>query len=140
MAMTMHVDIVSAEQQIFSGTAEMVFAPSVNGDVGVLPRHAPLLTQMRPGEVRIQTSEGEEVFYVSSGILEIQPHCVTVLADTALRAKDIDEAAALEAKQLAEEAMKDRKSEIDYAKAQVELAEAIAQLQAIQKIRESARH
>jgi len=140
MAMTMHVDIVSAEQQIFSGTAEMVFAPSVNGDVGVLPRHAPLLTQMRPGEVRIQTSEGEEVFYVSSGILEIQPHCVTILADTALRAKDIDEAAALEAKQLAEEAMKDRKSEIDYAKAQVELAEAIAQLQAIQKIRESARH
>ncbi len=140
MAMTMHVDIVSAEQQIFSGTAEMVFAPSVNGDVGVLPRHAPLLTQMRPGEVRIQTGEGEEVFYVSSGILEIQPHCVTILADTALRAKDIDEAAALEAKQLAEEAMKDRKSEIDYAKAQVELAEAIAQLQAIQKIRESTRH
>jgi len=140
MAMTMHVDIVSAEQQIFSGTAEMVFAPSVNGDVGVLPRHAPLLTQMRPGEVRIQTSEGEEVFYVSSGILEIQPHCVTILADTALRAKDIDEAAALEAKQLAEEAMKDRKGEIDYAKAQVELAEAIAQLRTIQKIRESARH
>ncbi|VAW87073.1 ATP synthase epsilon chain [hydrothermal vent metagenome] len=140
MAMTMHVDIVSAEQQIFSGTAEMVFAPSVNGDVGILPRHAPLLTQMRPGEVRIQTSEGEETFYVSSGILEIQPHCVTVLADTALRAKDIDEAAALEAKQLAEEAMKDRKGEIDYTKAQIELAEAIAQLQAIQKLRDSSRH
>lgn len=140
MAMTMHVDIVSAEQQIFSGTAEMVFAPSVDGDVGILPRHAPLLTQMRPGEVRIQTSEGEESFYVSSGILEIQPHCVTVLADTALRAKDIDEAAALEAKQLAEEAMKDRKGEIDYAKAQIELAEAIAQLQAVQKLRDSSRH
>lgn len=137
MAMTMHVDIVSAEQQIYSGTAEMVFAPSVNGDVGVLPRHAPLLTQMRPGEVRIKTSEGEEFFYVSSGILEIQPHCVTVLADTALRAKDIDEAAALEAKQRAEEAMKDRKSDIDYAKAQIELAEAMAQLQAIQKIRKT---
>ncbi len=140
MAMTMHVDIVSAEQQIFSGTAEMLFAPSVNGDVGVLPRHAPLLTQMRPGEVRIQTSEGEEVFYVSSGILEIQPHCVTVLADTALRAKDIDEAAALEAKQLAEEAMSDRKSGIDYTKAQTSLAEAMAQLKAIQKIRDKVGH
>jgi len=139
MAMTMHVDIVSAEQQIFTGTAEMVFAPSVNGDVGVLPRHAPLLTQMRPGEVRVKTSEGEEIFYVSSGILEIQPHCVTVLADTALRAKDIDEAAALEAKQRAEEAMKDRKSEIDYAKAQTELAEAMAQLLAIQKLRKKVR-
>jgi len=140
MAMTMHVDIVSAEQQIFSGTAEMVFAPSVNGDVGVLPRHAPLLTIIRPGEVRIKTSEGEELFYVSSGILEVQPHCVTVLADTALRAKDIDEAAALEAKQRAEEALKDRKSDIDYAKAQIELAEAMAQLQAIQKIRNTAGH
>jgi len=138
--MTMHVDIVSAEQQIFSGTAEMVFAPSVNGDVGVLPRHAPLLTQMRPGEVRIQTSEGEETFYVSSGILEIQPHCVTVLADTALRAKDIDEAAALEAKQLAEEAMTDRKGGIDYTKAQSQLAEAMAQLKAIQKIRDKTGH
>ena len=139
MAMTMHVDIVSAEQQIYSGTAEMVFAPSVNGDVGVLPRHAPLLTQMRPGEVRIKTSEGEEYFYVSSGILEIQPHCVTILADTALRAKDIDEAAALDAKQRAEEAMKDRKSDVDYAKAQIELAQAMAQLQTIQKIRKSVR-
>jgi F-type H+-transporting ATPase subunit epsilon len=138
MAMTMHVDIVSAEQQIFSGTAEMVFAPSVNGEVGVLPRHAPLLTQMRPGEVRIKTSEGEELFYVSSGILEIQPHCVTVLADTALRAKDIDEAAALEAKQRAEEAIKHRKSEIDYVKAQIQLAEAMAQLHTIEKIRKSA--
>ncbi|MCF6217551.1 MAG: F0F1 ATP synthase subunit epsilon [Gammaproteobacteria bacterium] len=140
MAMTMHVDIVSAEQQIFSGTAEMVFAPSVNGDVGVLPRHAPLLTQMRPGEVRIQTSEGEEVFYVSSGILEIQPHCVTILADTALRAKDIDEAAALEAKQLAEESMSDRKTGIDYTRAQTQLAEAMAQLKAIQKIRDKIGH
>lgn len=135
MAMTMHVDIVSAEKQIFSGTAEMVFAPSVNGDVGVLPRHAPLLTKMRPGEVRVQTGEGEETFYVSSGMLEVQPHTVTVLADTALRAKDIDEAAALEAKQRAEEALKDRKSEIDYAKAQIQLAEAVAQLQAVDKLR-----
>ncbi len=140
MAMTIHVDIVSAEQEIFSGAAEMVFAPSVNGEVGVLPRHAPLLTKLRPGEVRVQTGEGEEFFYVSSGILEIQPHCVTVLADTALRAKDIDEAAALEAKQRAEEAMKDRKSEIDYAKAQIQLAEAMAQLQTVQKIRKTAGH
>jgi len=140
MAMTMHVDIVSAEQQIFSGAAEMVFAPSVNGEVGVLPRHAPLLTKMRPGEVRVKTSEGEQYFYVSSGMLEIQPHCVTILADTALRAKDIDEAAALEAKQLAEEAMKDRESGIDYTKAQTQLAEAMAQLQTIQKIRKKAGH
>ena len=140
MAMTIHVDIVSAEKEIYSGTAEMVFAPSIAGEVGILPRHAPLLTKLRPGEVRVQTSEGEEFFYVSSGILEIQPHCVTVLADTALRAKDLDEAAALEAKERAEEALKDRKSEIDYAKAQLQLAEAVAQLQAIQKLRKNSPH
>ncbi len=135
MAMTIHVDIVSAEQAIFSGPAEMVFVPAASGEVGILPRHAPLLTTLRPGEVRVKTGDTEEFFYVSSGVLEVQPHCVTVLADTALRAKDIDEAAAIEAKQRAEEALKDRKAQIDYAKAQAELAEAVAQLQAIQRVR-----
>ena len=103
---TIHVDIVSAEGEIFSGEASMVFAPAVMGDIGIAPRHAPLLTTLRPGEVRVQTPDGEEqFFYVSGGAIEIQPHLVTVLADTALRAKDIDEAAALQAKQRAEEAL-----------------------------------
>lgn len=136
MAFTMHVDIVSAEEAIFSGKARMVFAPAVMGEVGILPKHAPLLTQLRPGEVRVQTEDGtEDFFYVSGGMLEVQPYTVTVLADTAVRAKDIDEAAALEAKQRAEQALKDRKSDIDYAKAQAELAEASARLQAIQHLR-----
>ncbi len=136
MAFTMHVDIVSAEEAIFSGKARMVFAPAVMGEVGILPRHAPLLTQLRPGEVRVQTEDGtEDFFYVSGGMLEVQPYTVTVLADTAVRAKDIDEAAAIEAKQRAEQALKDRKSDIDYAKAQAELIEASARLQAIQHLR-----
>lgn len=136
MAMTIHVDIVSAEAEIFSGLAEMVFAPGSEGELGILPRHAPLLTILRPGEVRVKIPDGdEESFYVSGGILEIQPHVVTILSDTALRAKDVDEAAALEAKQRAEKAMEDRSSDIDYAKAQAELAAAIAQLQAIQRLR-----
>ncbi|TPW15581.1 MAG: F-type H+-transporting ATPase subunit epsilon [Halothiobacillaceae bacterium] len=135
MAMTMHVDIVSAETQIFSGVAEMVFAPGAMGELGILPRHTPLLTHLKPGEVRVKTAEGEETFYVSGGILEIQPHVVTVLSDTALRAKDIDEAAALEAKQRAENALKDKTSEFEYAQAERELAEAVAQLQAIKKLR-----
>ncbi|OGT20377.1 MAG: F0F1 ATP synthase subunit epsilon [Gammaproteobacteria bacterium RBG_16_57_12] len=140
MAMTVHVDIVSAEEEIFSGPAAMVFAPAAMGEVGILPRHTPLLTQLKPGEVRVVTPGGEEQFYyVSGGMLEVQPHCVTVLADTALRAKDIDEAAALEAKQRAEEALKDRKGDIDYAKAQSELAEAVAKLQTIQRLRKQAR-
>lgn len=139
MAMTMHVDIVSAQEEIFSGPAEMVFAPAVMGEVGILPRHAPLLTQLKPGEVRIRTSGGEEqFFYVSGGMLEIQPHVVTVLADTALRAKDIDEAAALQAKERAEQAMRDKTSEFEYARAQSELAEAVAQLQALKKLRDKA--
>jgi F-type H+-transporting ATPase subunit epsilon len=139
MAITMHVDIVSAEEEIFSGKASMLFAPAVMGDVGILPRHAPLLTQLRPGEVRVQTPDGnEDFFYVSGGMLEVQPYTVTVLADTAVRAKDIDEAAAQNAKQRAEQALKDRKSDIDYAKAQAELAEAAAQLQAIQRLRKKA--
>ena len=136
MAMTLHVDIVSAEAEIFSGTAEMVFAPAVMGEVGIAPRHAPLLTRLKPGEVRIKVAGGEEhYFYVSGGILEVQPHVVTVLADTALRAKDIDESQALAAKQRAEQALSDRKADFDYAKAQVELAEAVAQLRTLQSLR-----
>ena len=135
MAMTIHVDIVSAESEIFSGTAEMVFAPAVMGEVGILPGHAPLLTQLKPGEVRVKNGDSEESFYVSGGMLEVQPHVVTVLSDTALRAKDIDEAAALEAKQKAEDALQDKTSEFEYAKAQSELAEAVAQLQAIKKLK-----
>lgn len=137
MATTMHVDIVSAEQEIYSGTAEMMFAPLSTGEVGVLPRHAPLIARMKPGEVRVRTSNNEELqFYVSGGILEVQPHVVTVLADTAVRAKDLDEAAVLAAKQRAEEALKDRKDDIDYAKAQAELAQAVAQLRSIRKLRD----
>lgn len=140
MAMTLHVDIVSAEKSIFSGTAEMVFAPAVMGEVGILPRHAPLITRLRPGEVRVKLPGGEEeFFYVSGGILEIQPQVVTVLADTAARAHDIDEAAAQEAKQRAEEALKDQKSEINYARAQMELAEAIAQLNALKRLKKKGR-
>ncbi len=139
MAMTMHVDIVSAEEEIFSGPAEMLFASGVMGELGILPRHAPLLTQLKPGEIRIKVPGGEEQFYyVSGGMLEIQPHVVTVLADTAVRAKDLDEAAAIQAKERAEQALKDKTSDFEYAKAQSELAEAIAQLQAIKKLRDKA--
>ena len=136
MAMIIHVDIVSAESEIFSGKAEMVFAPAIMGEVGITPRHTPLITQLRPGEVRVRMPEGEEEsFYVSGGILEVQPHVVTVLSDTAMRAQDVDEAAALAAKERAENALSDRQADIDYAKAQAELAEAVAQLQAIQRLR-----
>lgn len=136
MAMTLHVDIVSAEQEIYSGTAEMVFAPLATGEIGVLPRHAPLIARMKPGEVRVRTATEELEFYVSGGILEVQPHVVTVLADTAARARDLDEAAALAAKQRAEEALKNRQSDIDYARAQAELAEAVAQLRSIRRLRD----
>ena len=136
MAMNIHVDIVSAEEEIFSGQAEMVFAPATMGEVGITPRHAPLLTFLKPGEVRVQTKPGhEEFFFVSGGMLEIQPHVVTVLADTALRAKDLDEAAAIQAKERAEKLLTDKQSDVDYAKAQAELIEAMAQIQAIQKLR-----
>ena len=136
MAMTMHVDIVSAEAEIFSGPAKMLFAPAVMGEVGVLPRHAPLLTKIKPGEVRVITPDDEEQFYyVSGGMLEIQPQAVTVLADTAVRAADLDEAAALAAKERAEKLLADRKDDVDYATAEAELAEAVAQLRAIQKVR-----
>jgi len=133
---TIHVDIVSAEREIFAGDAEMVFAPAVLGEVGILPGHAPMLTQLRPGEVRVQTTGGEQQsFYVSGGMLEVQPRMVTVLSDTALRAHDLDEAAVLKAKQEAEDAIKDRSGKIDLAKAQAELAELAAQLQTIQRLR-----
>lgn len=140
MAMTLHVDIVSAEQEIYSGTAEMVFAPLSTGEVGVLPRHAPLIARMKAGEVRVRTGTEELQFYVSGGVLEVQPHVVTVLADTAIRAKDMDEAAAQAAKQRAEEALKDRKSDIDYAQVQAELSQAVAQLQFIRKLRDKTKH
>jgi F-type H+-transporting ATPase subunit epsilon len=134
--MTIHVDIVSAEEEIFSGLVEMVYAPASEGEVGIAPRHTPLLTKLKPGEVRIKTNDQEELaFFVSGGMLEVQPHIVTVLADTAIRAKDLDEAAALEAKKKAEELMADKSGEIDYSKAQGELAEAMAQLSAIYKLR-----
>jgi len=136
MAMTIHVDIVSAEEEIFSGTAEMVFAPAAMGEVGIAPRHTPMLSPLKAGEVRLQTSGKEEqFFYVSGGMLEVQPHVVTVLADTAVRAHDIDEAAAIEAKKNAEAALKDNAGKMDYAKAQAELAEAVAQLRTLESLR-----
>jgi len=136
MAATMTVDIVSAEAEIWTGTAKMLFAPAVMGEVGVMPRHAPLLTKIRPGEVRVINEEDEEeVFYVSGGMLEILPSGVTVLADTAQRAHDLDEAAALEAKEQAEKMLQDRKDDIDYAMAEAQLAQAIEQIEAIRKIK-----
>ncbi len=137
MAMTVHVDVVSAEESIFSGLAEVVIVPGVMGELGIYPRHAPLLTRIKPGSVRIKVPNQSEdtLIYVSGGMLEVQPNLVTILADTAIRGADLDEARALEAKRAAEEAMKNRTSDIDYAHAQAELAEAIAQLQAIQKLR-----
>jgi F-type H+-transporting ATPase subunit epsilon len=133
---TIHVDIVSAEGEIFSGEASMVFAPAIMGDIGIAPRHAPLLTTLRPGEVRVQTPAGEEqFFYVSGGAIEVQPHIVTVLADTAVRAKDLDEAAAVEAKERAEETLRDRVGKVEVAEAQAELLRAAAQLKAIEKLR-----
>ncbi|MDH3980313.1 MAG: F0F1 ATP synthase subunit epsilon [Gammaproteobacteria bacterium] len=137
MAMTLHVEIVSAEAEIYSGTATMVFAPAEMGEVGIAPRHTPLLTRLKPGEVRVQAQGGEEQsFFVSGGMLEVQPHVVTVLADTAIRANDLDEAQALEAKERAEKLLADKSADIDYAKAQAELAESMAQLAAIRKLRE----
>ncbi|MEO5573169.1 MAG: F0F1 ATP synthase subunit epsilon [Gammaproteobacteria bacterium] len=141
MATTIHIDIVSAEAEIYSGDVAMVFAPGAMGELGILPRHTPLLTTLKPGEVRVRTVDGtEESFYVSGGILEIQPHIVTVLSDTAMRAKDVDEAAALEAKQRAEQAMQDRAGDYNEAKALAELAGAIAQLEAIQRLRKRHGH
>ena len=137
MAMTIHVDVVSAEKSIFSGLAEMVVVPGEMGELGIYPRHAPLLTRIKPGSVRIKLPDQEELtlIFVSGGMLEVQPSVITILADTAIRGVDLDEARAQEAKQAAEEAIKNRTSDIDYAMAQAELAEAVAQLQAIQKLR-----
>ncbi len=136
MAHTIHVDIVSAEGQIFSGDANMVFVPGSQGELGIAPRHAPLLTTLKPGEVRIQIEgQEEQAFYVGGGALEIQPHLVSVLADTAARAKDLDEAAAIAAKARAEEAVRSRTDKLELAEAQAELARAVAQLRAISRLR-----
>ena len=140
MASKIRLEIVSAESELFSGDCEMIFAPAVMGEVGILPRHAPLLTTLRPGEVVARLEGGEEqTFYVSGGVLEVQPHVVTVLSDTAHRAADLDEAAALEAKDRAERALSDRKSDIDEAAARAELAQAAAQIRAIQRLRKTIR-
>lgn len=136
MAMTMHIDIVSAEEEIFSGTAEAVFAPLSSGEVGIYPRHTPMIGELKAGEIRVRSGENEESYYVSGGVLEVQPHVITVLSDTAIRAHDLDEATALEAKRQAEEAMADRHTDLDFARAQAELAEAVAQLNMIRKLRE----
>jgi F-type H+-transporting ATPase subunit epsilon len=139
MAMTIHIDVVSAEESIFSGLAEFVIAPAEMGEVGIYPQHAPLITRIKPGALRVKVpNEAEEtLIFVSGGILEVQPGVITVLADTAIRGHDLDEASVLEAKRLAEEAMRDKSSVMDYAKAQAELIEAAAQLRAIQKLRKS---
>jgi len=136
MTMTVHVDIVSAEKEIFSGLAEMVFAHAEMGEVGITPRHAPFLTKLNPGEVRVKVSENVSLpFFISGGILEVQPHLVTVLADTAISAKDIDEAAALEAKAMAEEALADKSRKMDYAAAQADLSQAVMQLRTLDRLR-----
>jgi F-type H+-transporting ATPase subunit epsilon len=133
---TIQVDIVSAEGEIFSGNANRVYAPARMGEVGIAPRHAPLLTALKPGEVRVEDTDGKEhFFYITGGMLEIQPHLVTVLADTALRGEQLDEAAALSAKQHAEEALKGISDETDLARAQAELAEAEARYRAAQKLK-----
>jgi len=138
MAKTMHVDIVSAEESIFSGEAEMLVAPGEAGELGILPEHAPLLTRIKPGTVRVRpgVESAEEVIYVSGGMMEVQPDRVTVLADTSVRAHDLDEAKAMEAERLAKEALGNRTGAMELAKAQAELAEAVAQLAAIRKLRQ----
>lgn len=140
MAATLHVDVVSAEEQIYSGEAEFVVLPGVAGELGIYPRHTPLFTQIKPGAVRIKlpNQAQEEFVFVQGGFLEVQPHVVTVLADTAIRAKDLDEKAALEAKRAAEEAMRNKTSREEIATAEAELAVAMAQLEAIRKLRNRA--
>lgn len=138
MAMTMHVDVVSAEELIYSGTAEYMSAPAEAGEIGILPRHASLLTRIRPGAVRIRLANSDEddvILFVSGGLLEVQPHVVTVLADTAIRGADIDEAKAVDAKRRAEESLKNHASSMDFARAQAELAEAIAKLGVLDKLK-----
>lgn len=135
MANSIHVDIVSAEGEIYSGPAEMVFVPAQEGELGIAPRHAALLTLLKAGEVRVKTAEGEQSVFVGGGALEIQPNRVTVLADTAIRAKDLDEAAALAAKQRAEEALAGKIDKLEQAEALAELARAAAQLKLLEKLR-----
>jgi F-type H+-transporting ATPase subunit epsilon len=132
--MSIHVEIVSAEGAIFSGDAEMVFAPAKMGEIGIAPRHAPLLTDLKPGSVRVQTGDGEKVFYVTGGVLEVQPHLVTVLADSALHADQLDEAEALAARERAREALEGKHGAIDLARAQAELIEAEARYRAAQQL------
>ena len=134
-AKTIHVDIVSAEGEIFAGEAEMVFVPAKEGELGITPRHAPLLTLLKAGEVRVKTAAGEQSVFVGGGALEIQPNQVTILADTAIRAHDLDEAAALAAKQRAEEALAGKVDKMEVAEARAELARLAEQLKIIQKIR-----
>lgn len=136
MAVSMQVDIVSAEGEIFSGKADMLFAQAANGEVGILPFHTQFLSQLRPGEVRVKSGDEEDTFFVNSGTIEVQPHVVTILADTCVRSKDLDEAQALEAKQRAEEAMDNAKTDVDIARAQIDLAEAVAKIQTITKLRD----
>ena len=142
MAMTIHVDVVSAEESLFSGLAEVVVVPGEMGELGIYPRHSALMTRIKPGSVRIKRpdQEQEELIYVSGGMLEVKPGVVTILADTAIRGGDLDEARALDAKRAAEDAIKNRASDIDYAQAQAELVEAIAQLRAIQQLRKQVGH
>ena len=136
MAMTIHVDVVSAEESIFSGLAEFVVLPGEAGELGILPGHMPLMTRIKPGAVRIKLPDGkEELIFVASGLLEVQPGLITVLADTAIRGGDLDEARALEARKAASEAMANRASAMDYGRAQAELAEATAQLAANDRLR-----
>ena len=136
MVMTIHVDIVSAEAAIYSGLAELVVAPAEMGEVGIAARHAPFLTRLKPGEVRVKVSANEvRPFYISGGIREVQPHTVTVLADVAMPARDINEAKALESKQKAEEMLADKTGRVDYAKAQAMLAESVTQLRVLDKYR-----
>jgi F-type H+-transporting ATPase subunit epsilon len=132
--MSIHVEIVSAEGAIFSGDAEMVFAPAKMGEIGIAPRHAPLLTDLKPGSVRVQTGDGEKLFYVTGGVLEVQPHLVTVLADSALHADQLDEAEALAARERAREALEGKHGAIDLARAQAELIEAEARYRAAQQL------
>lgn len=136
MAATLHLDIVSAESEIYSGTVNAVIAPAIMGDVGIYPKHTPLVTRLKPGEIKIEIDgEEDQYIYVSGGMLEVQPDVVTVLSDTAMRAEDLDENMALQAKQQAEEALADKQSDIDSARALAELAESAAQLRMIEKIR-----
>jgi F-type H+-transporting ATPase subunit epsilon len=141
MTTTIRCDIVSAEAEIFHGTATLVVASGEMGELGIAPRHAPLITRLKPGYVRVVAEGGEEqFFYVSGGILEVQPQVVTVLADTAIRAKDLDEVAALRAKEEAERRLSDRTDTVEIAQAQAELAQAVAQLQAIERLRKQMKH